>query len=91
MLALQGKKEEALQAGQRAVELMPVEKEPVFGPDVQASLAEICLLCGETDRGLRLLRDLLARPGDLSTHELKLDPRWDFARKLPGFVELTGK
>lgn len=91
VLALLGEKEAAVRSGQRAVELMPVEKEPVFGPDVQASLAEICLLVGQHERGLRLLRDLLGRPGDLTTHELRLDPRWDFARNLPGFVELAGK
>ncbi|MBS0660037.1 MAG: protein kinase [Verrucomicrobia bacterium] len=90
VLALQGRRAEALQAGQRAVELMPVDKEPIFGPDVQASLAEICLLCGESDRGIRLLRDLLGRPGDLTSHELRLDPRWDFARQVPGFAALTG-
>ncbi len=91
VLARLGKKEEAMALGTRAMELMSVAKEPIFGPDIQAAHAEICLLVGERARGLALLRDLLSRPGELSAHELRVDPRWDFARQIPGFPELAAK
>ncbi len=84
-----GMKAEAVREGERAVALMPVAQEPVFGPEVQVALAEICLRSGEVGRGFALLRDALDRPGDFTRFELRLDPRWDFARSLPGYADLA--
>jgi hypothetical protein len=45
-----GRKEEALREGRRAVELLPVEKDPVDGPLMIKYLAMIAAWVGEKSR-----------------------------------------
>src|SRR5205085_2046522 len=86
--AMLARPEEALAAGRRAVALVPIEAEPVDGPDYEAALAEVELRAGKWDEGTARLRRLLAKPGYLTLHELRRAPRWEFARAEPRFATL---
>jgi TolB-like protein/Flp pilus assembly protein TadD len=47
-----GRMEEAIQLGQQAVDMLPVSKDAVQGPDELATLAEIYIMVGEYDRAI---------------------------------------
>lgn len=87
VLALQGKFDEALVAARRGAELVPVEHEPVNGPERLVDLAEVLLRAGQFVEARDLLARLLSQPGYLTRHDLRLDPRWDFARERPELAE----
>ncbi len=86
-----GRKEDAISAGTRATELLSLDREPVGGSYVAAQLAEIYARVGESDKAIALIHDLLARPGHLTIHELKIDPRWDGLREHEGFRQLVAR
>ena len=46
---------------------------------------------GEVDAALDEIEELLAGPGFLSVHTLRLDPRWDPIREHPRFQALLAK
>ena len=80
---------DAVREGQRAVELLPLSQEPVGGSYVAAQLAEVYAIVGETDKAVSLIDDLLARPGYVTIHELKVDPRWNPLRDNARFQQLS--
>jgi len=86
--ALLGRKEEAMRAGEQAVELMPISKDAVDGPDQAIELAKIYSRVGEADKALDLIDELLAIPSWLSVGLLRLDPVWDPLRDHPRFQAL---
>ena len=85
-----GRNEDAVARGVRAAELLSFEREPVGGSYVAAQLAEIYARVGATDKAIALIKDLLARPGHLTVHELRIDPRWDALRQHERFRRLLG-
>jgi tetratricopeptide (TPR) repeat protein len=91
VLAGLGRKEDAINAGKKAVELLPESKDAVDGPKTTAALAEIYAWVGEPDEALRLLDHLLTVPNGLTVPLLKLDPVWDPLRKDPRFQALIDK
>jgi TolB-like protein/Flp pilus assembly protein TadD len=91
VLAGLGRKEDAINAGKKAVELLPESKDAVDGPKTTAALAEIYAWVGEHDEALRLLDHLLTVPNGLTVPLLKLDPVWDPLRKDPRFQALIDK
>ena len=88
LLAGMGLKEEAINEGKKAVELLPESQDAFDGPDATAGLAEIYASTGEHDEAIRLIDHLLRIPSDLTVHVLKLDPVWDPLRKDPRFQKL---
>ena len=72
-----GRKALAMQEAERAVELMPVEKDAYDGPLVLQGLAQVCTWTGEKDRAIELLERLVSMPGYLSYGYLLHDPIWD--------------
>ncbi len=83
-----GRKEEALREGRRAVELLPVEKDPVNGMIMIEYLAMIAAWVGEKDLACEQLATAVRCPTsglDLSYGELKLMPFWDPLRGDPRF------
>lgn len=84
-----GRTAEAVREGQRAVELLPLPQEPVGGSYIAAQLAEVYATVGEKEKALSLIEDLLARPGYLTVHDLKVDPRWNPLRNDPRFQRLV--
>jgi serine/threonine protein kinase/tetratricopeptide (TPR) repeat protein len=89
--ALLGRSEEAIRAGERAVELMPISKDAMDGPDQVIELAKIYTQVGEVERALDLIEELLSIPSMLSVGLLRLDPVWDPLRDDPRFQALLKK
>jgi TolB-like protein/class 3 adenylate cyclase/Tfp pilus assembly protein PilF len=87
-----GRKEEALREGRRAVELLPVEKDPVNGMVMLKYLAMIAAWVGEKDLACEQLATAIRCPtsgNDLSYGELKLMPFWDPLRGEPCFEKIV--
>ncbi len=91
VLAGLGQKEDAINEGKKAVELLPESEDAVDGPKATAALAQIYAWVGEHDEAFRLLDHLLAVPNGLTVPLLKLDPAWDPLRKDPRFQALIDK
>ena len=91
VLAGLGRKEEAINEGKKAVELLPESEDAFSGPGATAALAEIYAGVGEYDEAFRLLDHLLTVPNGLTVWALKLDPVWDPLRKDPRFQALIDK
>ncbi len=85
-----GRKAEAISAGSRATQLLPVSKDALYGPSHLASLAATYAQLGEADSAVKLLRRLLSMPAGwvVSLPLLRLDPTWDPIRKDPRFQAL---
>jgi tetratricopeptide (TPR) repeat protein len=87
-----GRKEEALREGRRAVELLPVKKDPINGMLMIKYLAVIAAWLGEKDLACDQLATALRCPLsglDLSYGDLKLMPWWDPLRGEPCFEEIV--
>ena len=72
-----GNKDDAIREGQRAVELMPVNKNAIEGPLLIKYLALIYAWTGEKDRALTRLDEAAKLPNTFSYGELRLHPAWD--------------
>jgi TolB-like protein/Tfp pilus assembly protein PilF/predicted Ser/Thr protein kinase len=87
-----GRKEEALREGRRAVELLPVEKDPINGMLMIKYLAMIAAWVGEKDLACKQLATAVRSPIsglDLSYGQLKLMPFWDPLRGDPRFEKIV--
>ena len=87
-----GRKEEALREGRRAVELLPVEKDPFNGMLMIKSLAMIAAWVGEKDLACEQIITVVRSPTGglhLSYGELKLMPFWDPLRGEACFEEIV--
>jgi len=91
VLAGLGLKEDAINEGKKAVELLPESQDAFAGPQATAALAEIYAWTGESDEALRLIDHLLQVPNGLTVPTLKLDPSWDPLRKDARFQALIEK
>jgi TolB-like protein/Flp pilus assembly protein TadD len=91
VLAALGQKEEAINEGKRAVELLPESQDAFDGPQIAAALAQIYAWTGESDEAFRLLDHLFAIPNGLTVPMFKLDPAWDPLRKDPRYQALIDK
>ena len=79
------RKEDAIREGERAMALLPLEKDAINGALLSEYLAIIYAWVGETDRALKQLAIAVRTPGDLSFGQLKLRPVWDPLRNDPRF------
>ncbi len=84
-----GKKEQAIVAGEKAIELMPINKEAYRGAYRGEDLARIYVMVGEFEAALEQVEYLLSIPGPLSDKMLKLDPIWKPLWNLPDFQRIT--
>jgi serine/threonine protein kinase/tetratricopeptide (TPR) repeat protein len=87
-----GRKEEALQEGRRAIELVPVEKDSISGSRMLVYFAMIAAWAGEKDIALQYLAANAKSPGgyNIATYgSLKLLPFWDPLRGDPRFEEIV--
>jgi TolB-like protein/cytochrome c-type biogenesis protein CcmH/NrfG len=83
-----GRKEEALRAGERARELLPITEDALDGLRIVTRLAGVYAQVGERGRALDLLTETAAKPSGPHYGELRLDERWDPLRKEPRFEKL---
>ncbi len=71
-----GRKEDAVREGRRAVELLPMSKDAVYGIPHAIDLAHIYTMVGEPEKAVAELEFLLSRPGWVSVPWLRVDSRF---------------
>ena len=84
-----GRKEEAIQEGQRAVELLLTTKDAINGALLIEYLAIIYAWTGEKDLALEQLSIAAKIPSDVSYGQLRLHPYWDPLRGDPRFEKIV--
>jgi TolB-like protein/Flp pilus assembly protein TadD len=90
-LAGLGRKEEAIAAGKKAIDMMPIEKDMYIGPRLVHDLALIYTRLGEPEEALDQIDLLLSIPAKFSVVVLEMDPRWDGLRDHPRYREIVEK
>lgn len=85
-----GAKEEAITAGKRGAEILPVSRDALWGPNQTLDLAVIYARVGEADAAIDLLEELLRIPAPVSVPYLGLHPSFDPLREHPRFRALVG-
>jgi serine/threonine protein kinase len=83
------RKEEALREGRRAVELLPVGKDPINGITLVKYFAMIAAWSGDKTLACEQLAIALRPPSRLTYGELKLLPYWDPLRGDPRFEKIV--
>ena len=86
--AMLGRPEEAIAAGRRGVELLPVAADALDGPLLAVNLAVIYAQLGELDRAVAELARLVRLPGGPTPGTLRIEPQWDPLRDHPEFQKL---
>jgi serine/threonine-protein kinase len=86
-----GRKERAIEEGEKAVELISVSEDAIWGPVLLDRLAQIYTMTGEHEAAIDRLEILLSIPSALSVSLLRLDPVWDPLRDNPRFKKLLDK
>lgn len=84
-----GRKEDAIRAGERAVELYPVSKDALLGTNRMMDLALTYAMVGEYDAALEKMEYLLTIPSMQSIAYFDLSPILDEVRKTPGYERLV--
>jgi len=84
-----GQKEQALQEGRHAIELLPVEKDTMNGGRIVVYLAMIAAWVGDKDLACEKLRAAIQRAQSPSYGQLKLLPTWDPLRGDPCFEQIV--
>jgi TolB-like protein/class 3 adenylate cyclase/Tfp pilus assembly protein PilF len=84
-----GRKEQAMQEGQRGCELLPISKDAISGVGLAINLAQIYAWTGEKDRAIEQIAAVERVPSLLSYGLLKLHPYWDTLRGDPGFEKIV--
>jgi len=81
--------EQALAECRRAVELLPISRDALEGPEYAKNLALVYAWAGERDRAIEQLSALAKMPPGPSYGELKLDPVWNDLRGDPRFEKIV--
>ncbi len=87
-----GRKEEAIREARRAVELQPITRDSLNGPNWVANLALVYAWTGDRDRALEQLEKVATIPGnpEVPTYgDLLFNPRWDDLRGDPRFDKIV--
>jgi tetratricopeptide (TPR) repeat protein len=87
--AMLGWREEAIQEGKRATEILPFTKDSWTGPIWMIYLAEIYTWCGDKDAALQQLKTAAELPTGITYGELKSSPDWDSLRGDPRFDQIV--
>ncbi len=90
LYAMLGRRDEAVDAVDRAIELVPVSSDFIDGPDGLWAKVLVHARLGEVDQGIAALEALISNKpaGYYTTPELEMDPALDPLRDDPRFAEL---
>ena len=83
--AMLGRADEAISAGQRAVELLPISDDALDGPLLAVNLGVIYARLGERELALAKLEEIVRLPGGPTPGTLRIEPEWDSLRDDPRF------
>jgi serine/threonine-protein kinase len=83
-----GNKDDAIAEGRKAIELVPISKDAIFGSTLLQNLAVIYAWTGEKEAAFDALNQLVGVPGYLSYGQLSLHPYWAHLRNDPGFSKI---
>jgi tetratricopeptide (TPR) repeat protein len=75
-----GRKEEAIREARHAVDLRPIAKDSLQGPEIATVLAVVYAWTGERDRALEQLEIVAKIPAGPTYGDLRFNPRWDDLR-----------
>jgi tetratricopeptide (TPR) repeat protein len=84
-----GHKEDALREGRRGIELLPIEKDAIRGPQLVKYFAATAAWVGENDLACEELSTLVGPPTFLTYGNAKLMPLWDPLRGDPCFEKIV--
>jgi serine/threonine-protein kinase len=84
-----GRKQQAIEEGRRACELLPITKDSINGIHIMGFLAVVYAWTGEKDLAIDQLNATLPYPGFISYGQLKLHPFWDPLRGDPRFEQIV--
>jgi tetratricopeptide (TPR) repeat protein len=84
-----GRREDAIKEGKKAVELLPISKDAVYGAVFAKDLAVIYTMTGEHDLALDQIEVLLSVPSSISKSWLKMDIRFAPLYDHPRFLKLV--
>jgi tetratricopeptide (TPR) repeat protein len=87
-LAGLGRNADAVKAGQRGVDLLPVEKDAWRGSSRLTDLARIYVMTGDQEKAVDVLEHLLSIPAEISRTSLKMEPWWNPLRGNKRFQKL---
>jgi len=83
-----GLADEAVAEAERAMALMPIDRDPYWGQSPLKEAALVYTMIGEHERAFDALDTLLGMSAPVSIPWLELDPRWEPLWGLPRFREL---
>ena len=86
--AFSGQREDALRQIQRAVELMPMDRDPFAAVELLHQRAVVYARVGERDKAIEQLLAIANLPASPSAGDLRLNPLWDPLRDDPRFLEI---
>jgi serine/threonine-protein kinase len=86
-----GRFSDAIREGQKAVELMPISKDALYGAGMLGGLCQIYIRTGEYDNAIDLLDSLMKIPSGFYLYELRHHPIYDPLRDHPRFQALLKK
>jgi tetratricopeptide (TPR) repeat protein len=75
-----GRKEEAIREARRAVDLKPIAKDSLQGPQIATTLALVYAWTGERDLAIEQLEIVAKIPAGPSYGDLRFNPCWDSLR-----------
>nr|MBA3570047.1 hypothetical protein [Pyrinomonadaceae bacterium] len=84
-----GRKEEAVKAGLRGCELLPLSREPTSGLRPLLDLARTYAALGEKDLALQQLATSAGQMMGVTYGQLNLGPEWDSLRGDPRFEKIV--
>jgi TolB-like protein/Flp pilus assembly protein TadD len=87
--AMRGRHSEAIAAGRRAVDMLPIARDAYDGPLIATKLAVIYAHAGESERAIDLLSELVAFPNGPTRGALRIEPEWDPLRGDSRFEKLA--
>jgi TolB-like protein/Flp pilus assembly protein TadD len=86
--AMLGRAEDAIAAGERAAQVLPISADALDGPLIATNLAAIYVQVGRRDQALAALETLVRQIGGPTPGMLRVEPQWDPLRDDPRFQRL---
>lgn len=83
-----GRSADGIRMAAKGRTLLPLSIDALQGPRIEQAAAEVFALAGAKEEAIALIEQQLARPGNLTVAELRLNPLYDALRSDPRFKAL---